>query len=354
LAQITLTGNAVEIFQKMLSGTWVGIGSGDGPDDARATMEMILDDAVVDNDELIGPTGYDGDDATPFDLRYDVDKAADLPNDLTEDDKGKAWWIGSTLYVWDGRKYRPAQPGPSGAVGPIPELTTDVSVIPVDERQGPNRAGADIDSHVIISGEELAFHLAAGPGPKGTPPPITEATNYDTESTPVKGEPLSYVSGGKWATSAAQLRQPHLYSIPQAAFINPGMDLSAAYTVLSWTIPEQDFDYVPWVTGHFRAFGIELDWDPLTISTEARLGDPLTGQIVAKGIQGRDSWNTVTPHFTDSEFTGTTISPAYAGSAVVLANTATKLNFTIRTDGLIGLYSFDPTHAGAAVLIVPH
>lgn len=349
-----LTGDAVDLFQKMLNGTWVGVGSGDGPDDARATMEMILDDAVVDNDRLIGPTGDDGADAVPFDLQWDVDKVDDLPDDLTESDANKAWWVKDTLFVWNGRKFLPAQPGPAGAIGPIPDLSPDVSVIPVADRDGPNRAGADIDSHVVVSGQDLAFHLAAGPGPKGTPPPLVEATNYDTSVDPVRGEPLTYRSNSKWATSGKQLRQPRLYSIPQAAFIRPGIDLSTRYTVLSWAIPAQEYAYVPWVTGHFKAFGIELDWDPLTIATEVRLGDALTGQVVGKGIQGRDSWNTVVPHFTESGDTSVEISPDYTGDAVVPANTEMMLNFTIRTDGLIGLYRFDNDHCGAAVLVIPH
>src|SRR5690625_2028078 len=289
------------MFQKMLNGTWIGIGDGDKPEDVRASMEMILDDAVVANDVLIGPTGLDGEDATPFDLQWDVGTVDGLPDDLTVADANKAWWVGPTLYVWTGTRFRPAQPGPAGAVEPVPELTADCSVIPVSERTGPNRAGVDIDSHVVISGQDLAFQLAAGPGPKGTPPAIIEATDYDTASTPAKGEPLTYLSSGKWASSARQLRQPRLYSIPQAAFTEAKSALfTTHFTVLSWTIPEQDFDYVPWVTGHFKAEGVELDLDMFTIATEVRLGDPLTGQIVAKGIQGRDNWNTVTPHFTES------------------------------------------------------
>jgi hypothetical protein len=360
VAQIPLAGDAVKLFQSLASLTWFVVVSDDDTPPGRAiTMEVVGDDAVITTDALVGKTGAPGKNLPIIDLQWspDVETVDDLPDDLTTADADKGWWIDDKLHIWTGSKYVVRTPGPTGPPGATPQIAPTCSVIPMDERTGPGEDGEDVDSYVELTGTSAApqwhYHLAAPQGEKGDPTRIQDAPDYDDSTAAQIGQPLTYLGDDMWGPRDLDIQRVQMYSIPEAAFIEPTSQITTHFTVLAHTIPAQNYAYIPYVTGHFRAFGIELDADPLTIATEVRLGDPVNGQMVGMGIAGDGMWNSVVPHFTEPGDSTTAVSPNGGGPWQVAKGKSAQLYFTIRNYGLIGSYSFKRDGAGATIMIIP-
>src|SRR5699024_7631893 len=115
--------------------------------------------------------------------------------------------------------------------------------------------------HVEPTGTSAApqwhFHVAAPQGEKGDPTAIQAAPDYDASQSAQPGQALTYLGDDMWGPRDLDIARIRMYSIPESSFIEPTFQITTHFTVLAWSIPPQDFAYIPYVTGHFRAFGME-------------------------------------------------------------------------------------------------
>lgn len=355
MTQPLQTGDAVALFQTLLSATWYGIISDkDTPGGFAATLEMVDGEAVITTDVLVGPKGDPGEPAPIVDLQWPaLDSVADLipiKDTLDETDKGKAWWIGTLVYVWDGTDFQAVQPGPAGPKGATPNITITAETIPMEER------GPGVTDEVVRTGTSLNphfhFRLLAPEGPVGPSTNISHAPDYDDSVAPDDGQVLTWNDTlGKWQPSDFAAKHPRFYSVPEAAFSN-FTGLAQRHPILTYVVPPQDFAWTPYVTGHIKAFGVELDSDPLTIGVEVRLGDPLTGQLIGRGFGNIASWTTIAPHFSTSGDPNTAVAPDN-GVALVPPGEPAQINVNLYNDGLLGAYIFNRNGAQLSILVIP-
>lgn len=356
MVSVPSTGDAVALFQSMMSATWYGVvGDGSTPAGMAATLEMIDDEAVITTDVLVGPKGDKGDPSPIVQLQWPpLEQAADLDplrDVLGAGDEGKAWWIGTVVYVWDGTDFQMVRPGPAGPPGATPQISVSAEVIPLAER------GPGVTDEVVQTGTSLApnlhFRLLAPQGPTGPSTSILNAPDYDnTGGAPTDGNTLVWSeSAQKWQPSDFTAKDPRHYSVPEAAFQNFA-GLAQRQTILTFTVEAQDYAWTPYVTGHIKAFGIELDADPLTIGCEVRLGDATTGQLIGRGFGNISSWTHITPHFSSSGDPTTAVAPDN-GVATVAAGQTAQINVNLYNDGLFGSYIFNKSGAQLSILVIP-
>ena len=348
------TGDAVALFQTLMSATWFGVvGDGATPGGMAATLEMVDDEAVITTDVLVGPKGDKGDPAPIVQLQW---PALDDPTDLEPlrdtlgtGDEGKAWWVGSVVYVWDGTTFQLVRPGPAGPAGATPQISVSTETIPLEDR------GPGVAEEVIQSGTSLAphlhFKLLSPQGPTGPSTSILNAPDYDG-GTPDDGQTLVWsAAASAWQPSDYTAKHPRHYSIPEAAFTN-FTGLAQRQSILTYTVEAQDYSWTPYVTGHVKAFGLELDSDPLIIGCEVRLGNATSGQLIGRGFGNISSWTHITPHFSTSSDTTTAVAPDNGVATVAAGQTAT-INVNLFNDGLLGAYVFNRAGAQLSILVIP-
>jgi hypothetical protein len=352
-----IPGDPVYLGSFLTNTHWYGVvGDGDTPAMQVATMEAVGQDAVIALDALKGETGEQGEPADFVIMQWDsdIDDPADLPTvdaahgfgrPLTADDVGFAFWIDSLVYVWQGDHYIAKQMGSPGQPGETPHITTTV------ERVAPGG-----DTEVVQSGTSLNpvlhFKIAAPAGPEGPASAIVLASDYDDTLPPESGQVLTWNAvTDLWEPSDFAAKHPRMYSVPEAAFTN-FTGLAQRQTILSYLLEAQQYDYTPYVTGHIKAFGIELDADPLTIGVEVRLGDPTTGQLIGRGFGNIASWSTITPHFSTTADPNTAVAPDNGVALVTAGNTCT-INVNLYNDGLLGAYIFNKNGAQLTILTIP-
>lgn len=344
-----IPGDPVYLGSFLANTHWYGVvGDGETPAMQVATMEAVSQDAVICLDALKGDKGDKGDPADICKMQWDstITASSQLPTNLNiSTDVGKAWWIGNLVYVWTGTHYVAKAMGSPGQPGETPHVTVTM------ERIAP-----DLTSTVVQSGTSLNpvlhFKIAAPRGPQGPASSIALASDYDNTLPPTSGQVVTWSSSkNKWEPSDFAARHPRLYSVPESAFTNY-TGLTQRQTILSYTVQAQDYDWVPYVNGHIKAFGLELDADPLTIGCEVRLGDPNTGQLIGRGFGNISSWTHITPHFSTSGDSSAAVAPDNGVAMVSAGHTAT-INVNLYNDGLLGAYVYNRAGSQLAILTVP-
>lgn len=353
-----IPGDPVYLGSFLTNTHWYGIvGDGETPAMQVATMEAVHQDAVIALDALRGQEGAKGDPADIVKMQYDstIDDPADLPTasaangfsrPLTTADVGFAWWIDNLVYMWTGTNYIAKAMGSPGQVGETPHITFTA------ERVAPG-AGTSI----VQSGTSLnpVLHLIVDPpaGPQGPASSIVLAADYDDTLPPEDGQVLTWFAvDDVWRPSDFAAKHPRLYSVPEAAFTN-FTGIAQRQPILSYTLEAQDYAYVPLVSGHIRAYGIEIgDSDPLTIGVEVRLGDPVTGQLIGRGFGNISSWSTISPHFSTPGNPTAAIAPDNGVAQVNAGETAT-ITVNLYNDGLLGAYLYDKAGSQLTIETVP-
>lgn len=325
------------------------VGTGDTPAMQVATLELVDQNAVLALDALKGDKGDKGEPADIVKLQYDsdIDDPADLPTNLTNTpaDIGKAWWIGSVVYMWTGTQFVFRQMGSEGRPGPVPNITIQTELIPETETSSVVQTGSALNPVVL-------FRIAAPRGPIGPAASYLAATDYVGTTPPEDGQTLTWDAtnnGARFSDFAA--KHPRFYSMPEANFVNfTGM--AQRQNIGSFVIEAQDYDYVPYVAGHIKAWGVELDADPLIIGVEVRLNDPISGTLIGRGFGNISNWATITPHFSTTGDPTAAVAPDN-GVAQVSAGQQATIHVNLYNDGLLGAYIFNKAGAQLSVLTVP-
>lgn len=352
-----IPGDPVYLGSFLANTHWYGIvGDGETPAMQVATMEAVHQDAVIALDALKGDKGDKGDPADIVKLQYDsaITDTANLPTasqargftrPLTLADKGFAWWIGNLVYVWTGTSYIAKAMGSPGQVGATPVISVSMERINPGETSTVQRTGTSANPN-------LHFRIAAPAGPPGPAAAITAALDYDDTLPPTNGQVPTWNEVKElWEPSDFAARHPRLYSVPEQAFTN-FTGLAQRHNILSYTLEAQDYAYVPYVSGHIKAFGVEFDIDPLTIGVEVRLGDPITGQLIGRGFGNSSSWSTITPHYSTPGDPTAAVSPDNGVAEVAAGQTAT-ISVNLFNDGLLGAYIYNRAGSQLNILTVP-
>lgn len=352
-----IPGDPVYLGSFLTNTHWYGVvGDGDTPAMQVATMEAVHQDAVIALDALKGDTGEKGDPADIVNLQYasTIDDPADLPTasqangftrPLVLGDAGIAWWIGNLVYMWTGTNYIAKAMGSPGQVGETPHIHVTA------ERINPGLTSTVEQSGTSLN-PVLHFKISAPAGPEGPASAIVLASDYDNTLPPQSGQVVTWnADTDLWEPSDFAAKHPRMYSVPEQAFTN-FTGLTQRQTILTYNLEAQDYDYVPRVDGHIKAFGIELDADPLTIGCEVRLGDPITGQLIGRGFGNIASWTTIVPHFSTTGDPTAAVSPDN-GVAQVNAGQTAVISVNLFNDGLLGAYIYNKAGSQLTILTIP-
>lgn len=352
-----IPGDPVYLGSFLANTHWYGVvGDGETPAMQVATMEAVHQDAVIALDALKGDQGEKGDPADIVHMQYGtmttITQASHLPTAsaangftrvLTTADAGFTWWIDNLVYMWTGTGYITRPMGSPGQTGATPTIHVTA------ERVSPG-TGTTVEQSGTSLNPNLHFKVDAPAGPEGPASAIGLASDYDDSQLPDEGQVLTYL-GGLWKPSDFAAKHPRIYSVPESAFTN-FTGLAQRQNILSYTLEAQDYDYVPFVAGHIKAFGVELDADPLTIGVEVRLGDPTTGTLIGRGFGNIASWSTITPHFSSTGDPTAAVAPDN-GVAQVNAGATATINVNLYNDGLLGAYIFNKAGAQLTVVTIP-
>lgn len=321
------------------------VSDGEVPGLRTATFEGVGDDIVATVPVLKGDPGEPGLPAPAVDMQIDptITQPSQLPTNLGLGDKGKTWWIGDLLYYWTGTAYITRPAGYAGRPGPTPQISVSVELLDPSNTSSVEISGTAQNPH-------LHFKVAAPRGIPGPAAAIRDALDYNNTLPPTDGQvPAWNEATGKWKPTSFTGKRSGGFSIPEAAFTNVTQIINGRVTILSYNLPVFDFDWKPWVTGHFKAFGVDLNiLDPFKIGAEVRIGNPMNGQIIGRGKGTIAQDTTVVPHFS------TPGDPTVAMTmdneiALISAGQQATLTVNLVNDGLLGMYSFNRQDAQLGV-----
>lgn len=348
------------------------------PNMFAATMEMFGDTAVVTLPILQGPAGLPG--QPQFALRFQNDSLGTIPDPdhlltltNTEADIGKYWIfkvvdsegvaIGTTMFVWYGTEYRQLPVGSQGPPGPYPIIYPTIIAEPPGSFNGPSGQ----QNWIAVSGSAAyptwTWHVAFPIGPQGLPgEALGQAGDVDlTTRVPQIGDILRVsnrvnLSGQKiWEAAPFPTNYPNFYTVPEAAFTSYSGITGTDVQICVYEIQQQEYDFKPYVTGHLRVFGAQLDPTPFLIGAEVRLGHPTTGQVVARGHG--NAWGTINliPQASTSSQPNNAITPTNAYARIPKAHTGNvgTLYVVLLNEGFASAFDFSAEGAQLDIVTMP-
>lgn len=368
---ITKVGDVVHLTNFLTSNALYGVVCDeDTPQMMSMTMEVVGGEAVITTPVLVGRTGDKGDNAPIVQLHFieGLTTFDDALTKLPDWDSSMAnhgvWLVDdadnptkSLVYVWDGSEWHHVLPGPAGPAGATPDISMEFHTIPMDER------GPGVEETVEVSGTVLQPHFTINAlTPQGEPGPaaaIDDALDYDGSGGKDVGDALTVLPNGKWGPSTLSLKVPRLYTIPEGAFQSTPNFIGIGptdFAIGSYVIPAQDFDWIPYVTGHIKAVGLELDEDPTEIGCIVKVapqsGGGMDGDVVARGKGNSAKWTTIVPHFSSGGDPNRAVAPGN-DVGVINAGISVRVNAVLHNDGIASWYSFSNADAQLSVLVVP-
>lgn len=340
----------------------------DTPDMYSSELEIMGDQGDLDLDGLRGSDGPNGQVTFAFrrqDTPVYTDPAQLKPLRNSPTDIGKYWLfdevdsqgtvVAQFMYAWYGTAFRKMMMGTYGNPGAVPDIQPHVVNIDPSEKSFVKTGGP-------VYRPSWTFHLAVPAGIPGPPGPVSSMPDVDlTTTAPVAGNILvatsEYTSDGYtiFAPYELQSLDPRTYSVPQSAFTAyTGVDQVAA--IGSFAIPPQPFKWTPVVWGHLGAGGLHLSARPLMIGCEVKLGDPVKGVQVSRGMGNTLGEVNIMPHYSTAKSPNQVINPTN-DYAVVPANHTDPADGTVyvnlNNDGQLGAYAFSPTSAQLFIMVMP-
>ncbi|WP_104151092.1 phage tail protein [Mycobacterium intracellulare] len=340
----------------------------DTPDQVEFTMEGFGSNAVLNYSVIQGDPGPPGNNAPLGNRQFPtLDSTDDLPQNLTDDpvDIGKFWIIrvfdedgneiGSNWAMWNGTDYEIYKEGMPGQVGPVPKVTPVFNLVTADDAATWSTVDQGNGYRITKTGSDASptwtfdVNREILRGPAG----VGSDWNLYTGGGEAVGD-LPQWNGSKYVPTPLEHIVPQMFTYPEGHFSDVALAIGTRVTIGTCLIPPIDHDVVPWVTGHFRLTGVELDTTPFTIGVEVRLGSA-TGQVVARGYGNITGYVTVIPHASTASTPNDAITPDN-GRAVIPANSTggpATLFVNAYNDGAAGLYSFSAAGAQLAVQALP-
>lgn len=192
----------------------------------------------------------------------------------------------------------------------------------------------------------------------GTINDITTTTFTDTGFVGVPGSPPSVgVIAGRsiWGPAAQTVLAPKLYTIPQSAFTAQQGIGGSKQAVCTFAVPQQPWPWKPFVCGQMRIFGFNISFTPLLVGADVLLGNPTTGQLVAKGQGNSLGAVTIIPQASTSTNTSQAMTPTNGVGLVPANHTGTQgtLYVSLENQGMAGTYDFNPAGSQLVVLVIP-
>ena len=179
-------------------------------------------------------------------------------------------------------------------------------------------------------------------GPIGPSATIASAPDVDMGDGAEIGDALVFNGTDSHRHLSAPI-VPKFYTMPEAAFVDVPLAIGTSVALGVFVIPPQDWDCVPYVTGHMRITGIEADIDPMIIGAEVRLGHATTGAVVARAFGNISTYCTLVPHASTSATPNDAITPTNGRAVIPAGSTgaAATLYINAFNDGISGIYNFE-------------
>jgi hypothetical protein len=337
----------------------------DTPDMTSASWEISAGQGLISVRALVGPRGPAGEPMFILKLQPQVfDDPADLPMNLTTEDfdKGKYWIvrefdsdgnaISSSAWVWMGTKYESFPMGTQGPPGPVPIITPTFELV--------EQSSGVVNAETLVTGDDYhpSWHTQINKelirGPAGPSATVSSAPDVDMGDGAEIGDALVW-NGTDWAPTPIGTIVPKFYTMPEAAFVDVPLAVGTSVALGVFVVPPQNWDCVPYVQGHLRITGTEVDPDPMIVGAEVRLGHPTTGAVVARGFGNISTYAFLTPHASTESTPNDAITPTN-GRAVIPAGAtgvAASLYINAFNDGVAGVYSFQKRGAQVSILLLP-
>lgn len=365
-------GQIVYLGSQLVQGHYYGvITDGATPDQFSSTWEVVGDQGTLITAAIKGDKGDPGQDAFALRLQTTiVNDPADLPRLTASDaDLGKYWMIddldaqgnviGSSAYIWFGTSYRRMMMGSPGPPGPVPQITWNLHTISPDDNTQTSR--------IVPSGTPfypiLDMYLKTVKGEPGPSSLLASCPDVDMSTPPSLGQVLGF--NGKYTPDGLPVWEPisvgsiipQPFTFPESAFTSYS-GLSQRATIGTFQLPPCPFDWKPIVFGQIIAFGlnISLGSTAMLIGAEARLGDPNTGTLIARGFGNEISQTMLMPHTSTPTSASDALTPTNALGKVPANHTDPSLGtiyVNLYNDGSIGVYNFNPQNAQLFVMQVP-
>jgi hypothetical protein len=177
-----------------------------------------------------------------------------------------------------------------------------------------------------------------------------------SSSTPATIPSTGVVAGRNiWVPQPPLQMFPLIYTMPEAAFTSASGIGGTSFAIGSFAVPKAAWAWKPYVFGQLLCFGLNISFTPLLIGAEIRLGNPTTGQIVARGFSNNLGYVTFIPHTSDPANPSTAMTPTN-GVGLVVANhvgNAGTLYINLINQGMAGTFNFDASNAALSVLQMP-
>lgn len=336
----------------------------DDPPRAGGTFTVINGEGELTLDVFIGPKGDPGDPMPPWRIEWDstVENIGDLPAvaSLDESDNGRAWVIGTTLYVYvhDLGGYRSLDAGIQGPTGLTPDVDMTAELVDSD----PD----DTVITVVESGPTTAknFHLQipkeAIRGPVGPTTALRTAPDYDNTYPPLDGQGIVWdESSEKFKPGDLSPTAAKMYTIPHANFVDCSSSAGRSL-IASMDIEAQAVAWYPDVIGHVR-------WKRWFLSStqceiEVRIGDTGVGTGETEPLCGLAPYDPSTldavtvahimPHFSDTGNPSRAVHPDLS-TARVPAGQAKTIYVFIHKVGGVGGYEFTKDTAQLRLNLLP-
>ena len=319
-------------------------------------------------DAFIGPKGDPGEPMAPWDIQWDSDVASigDLPNvnTLDETDDGRAWIIGTTLYVYvdalgDNGEYRDIDAGIPGPKGDTPLIDITAELVEADDPDDPYGV-VNVVPYGTTDSPGFKLEIPGLRGPQGPSTAIRLAPDYDNTVPPAAGQGIvwddeaeKYKPGDLSPTAAT------MWTIPHSAFLEYSGG-NPRQLIATIDLPALNYAWYPDVIGHVR--WRRLLGSSAQVEIEVRIGDTGVGDGSTAPLCGLAPYDPSTldaitiahimPHFSDEGDPSRAITPDSSVGRVPVGQSKTIYVFTHKIGGLFG-YEFTKDTAQLRVNQVP-
>jgi hypothetical protein len=189
-----------------------------------------------------------------------------------------------------------------------------------------------------------------------TDPATTTFLDVGDPTTPATIPSTGVVAGRPiWVPAPPLPQYPMIYTIPEAAFQSSLAIGGSTHPICSFEIPPQPWPFKPIVMGQVQIFGLNISFTPLLVGAEVLLGNPDTGQRVARGFGNSLGYTTFLPHPSGEDNPSAAMTPTNGLGLVPANHTGTQgtLYFNLVNQGMAGTYDFTATNSGAFVVAWP-